>query len=178
MMQIRLARAADCKALWDHSNIHFVESGRDGDFIFNPFEEPWDTPFEKYEAHVVKEWDCPLSETGWSRTWILTDGEKIFGDLTLKPLVRLKTSSHRALLMMGMQRAIRRQGYGSKLMATAVAWASENKIEWLQLNVFANNSPAQALYQNFGFVECGRVKDMFRIHGTSVDDITMVLELK
>lgn len=178
MMEIRQARVEDCQAFWEHSRIHFAESGRDGDLIFNPFEKPWDVPLEKYMPRQIEEWNKPVFEDGWTRSWIITDGEKVFGDLSLKQVVRSETAKHRALLMMGMQRSVRGKGYGSQLLSTAIEWAREQGIDWLQLFVFENNKPAQALYKKFGFVETGRMPDMFRIHGQNIGDISMVLKLK
>ena len=64
-------------------------------------------------------------------------------------------------------------------METLISWAKvQNFLTWIDLGVFAHNTPARRLYEGFGFVECGRVVDSFRIDGHHVDDILMNLNLR
>jgi RimJ/RimL family protein N-acetyltransferase len=44
--------------------------------------------------------------------------------------------------------------------------------------VFAGNARARKLYQRMGFIETGWVRDCFRIDGVTIDDISMVLDLR
>jgi RimJ/RimL family protein N-acetyltransferase len=43
--------------------------------------------------------------------------------------------------------------------------------------VFAHNHRARKLYASFGFVEVGITRDRFRVDGTVIDDVAMVLAL-
>jgi L-amino acid N-acyltransferase YncA len=48
-------------------------------------------------------------------------------------------------------------------------------LEWIDSEVFGHNEPALNLHRRVGFVEAGRVPDMFRLDGRSVDDVRLVL---
>lgn len=59
-----------------------------------------------------------------------------------------------------------------------VGWAtSQPGLDWMDLRVFANNSPARALYNSMGFRELGTVPDNFRVGAQSIDDVRMALDL-
>ena len=65
------------------------------------------------------------------------------------------------------------------MIDAVVAWAlAQPKLDWIDLQVFASNEPARALYKRTGFVEVGLCRDAFRMDdGTRIDDIHMVLDL-
>lgn len=50
----------------------------------------------------------------------------------------------------------RRQGVGSSLLGAAKRWARDRRLEYLELNVLAQNSSAIALYESHDFVEAAR----------------------
>lgn len=178
MAQIRLAIPTDAKPHWDHMRRIGHESGRDGDFIFSPHTD-FDTPFEEFEKSYGRKLDGSVLEPGWQRTWVLTDSNGVYGDIHLVHRPPLKSCLHRATLMMGIERSHRGQGFGPKLIDEAVQWAqAQPSLEWLQLYVFEDNTPARALYRKFGFVENGVTPDMFRVHGAKVADISMILRLR
>jgi ribosomal protein S18 acetylase RimI-like enzyme len=80
--------------------------------------------------------------------------------------------------MMGIERSHRSQGWGLRLITEALSWASQwPTIEWIDLYVFAHNKPAIDLYTKVGFLEAGRVVDMFRVKGQKIEDIQMVIKL-
>lgn len=179
MTKIRLAQLNDLPLYREHQMRHFSESGQDGDLIFMPHEEPEDISLENLQRKKAEPWNASPLEIGWERSWILTDDSRIYGEVKLMHRPPLKTSLHRAVLAMGIERSHRGQGWGSKLMTEAIAWAkAQPSLDWLQLYVFAHNEPAQRLYRKFGFKEVGRTPDMFRVHGQSIDDIEMVLKLR
>jgi len=79
--------------------------------------------------------------------------------------------------MMGLERTIRSQGWGSNLTIEAVKWARQQPtLDWIALNVFENNLPAKALYKKFGFETVGTTRDIFRVFGQSIDNTEMVLK--
>jgi ribosomal protein S18 acetylase RimI-like enzyme len=81
-------------------------------------------------------------------------------------------------MAMGIERDFRGQGWGGRLLQTALDWArAETTLAWVDLGVFEHNAPARALYRKFGFKEVGRREDLFRVHGVRITDIQMVLEL-
>ena len=175
----RAATVADIPGIVAHSERHMLESGRDGDFIFSPFEEAQMRPLEVITEKFSESWAKPLTEVGWERCWIAADAKgEVRGDLQLfqRPLV--KSALHHATLGMGLERALRGRGIGSEIMRQAIKWAkTQPTLAYLHLQVFAENTPALRLYEKFGFETVGRVPDMFRVHGRSVDDIMMILKL-
>jgi RimJ/RimL family protein N-acetyltransferase len=190
LVGVRAAVVFDISALEAHQDRHIAESGRDGDFIFTPVEvsEPERSPeaiaarlaaLEAERVRTLRRWSTAVTSCDWERVWVIADKDQIFGDLRLVHRPPIPSSLHRATLMMGIERSHRRQGYGSKLMTQAIEWARlQPSLHWLQLYVFADNLPAQALYKRFGFKENGRVEDMFRVSGVSITDISMELRLR
>jgi len=72
----------------------------------------------------------------------------------------------------------RGRGVGSALLETAIAWAREQRLHKLSLDVFAHNERAIGLYRKFGFVEEGRrVKHYRRQSGELWDALEMGLLL-
>lgn len=177
-MHIRPLHTNDLPMLARHRARHSRENGRDGDFIFAPSEEDYPSREEdlKRESDALAK---SILVPGWMRVWIVTDELEIFGELTLVNRPPMKSTLHRCLLMIGLERSIRRQGWGSKLLVHAIGWAKEQpSLAWVSLYVFEGNPPAKALYKKFGFQEVGTNKDMFRVFGQSIDDTEMVLPLK
>jgi ribosomal protein S18 acetylase RimI-like enzyme len=70
-----------------------------------------------------------------------------------------------------------RQGFATALMKSAIRFALQQRIEWIDLFVFSENVAAISLYQSLGFVEIGRCMDRFRISGRSFDDVMMTLQI-
>lgn len=176
--EVRLARLSDAEKHWAHSARIGRESGRDGDFIFSPNEE-WDVPLTEFLKTYGERLNRSVLEIGWQRCWVLADQNGVYGELALVHRPPLKSSLHRATLMMGVQRSHRGQGYGARLMSEAILWAkAQPSLEWLQLFVFEGNDPAKRLYEKFGFKENGTTPDMFRVHNTRVADISMILKLR
>lgn len=159
-----------------HIARHSRESGRGGDLIFRPrsSEAPIDEPatIERHRAG----WTQAIDEPYWLRTWgVVIDGQ-IRGHLDLHG-GRLSSEFHRAMLGMGVERGWRGRGHGRALLETAIAWARRAALSWLDLGVFAHNHRARKLYASFGFVEVGTTRDRFRVDGTVIDDVAMVLAL-
>lgn len=161
-----------------HKIRHSKENGRDGDVIFAPMEEDYPATDEDLKRDSDSLAKSP-ADRGWMRVWVVTDETEIFGELTLLHRPPLKAALHRCLLMMGLERKIRRQGWGSKLIFEAVAWAkSQPSLDWIALNVFDNNPAAISLYRKFGFKPTGTTVDVFRVFGQSIDNTEMVLKLR
>lgn len=176
---VRLATPDDLSAYHEHLHRHGLESGRDGDLIFAPYDEPYDRPLDALRKEKEVKWQCLVTEAGWARCWIISDGVGIFGALNLAHAIGLKASLHRALLTMGIERSHRSKGLGSLLMNEALNWArSQPSLDWIQLNVFTHNEPAKNLYRKFGFQEVGTNLDLFRVMGQKIDDTEMTLPLR
>jgi ribosomal protein S18 acetylase RimI-like enzyme len=79
---------------------------------------------------------------------------------------------------MGVHRLHRRRGLGAQLVAGAVAWARrEPGLDWIDLEVLADNEPAIALYLESDFRMIARIEDMVRVDGSSCDLCYMTLKL-
>jgi RimJ/RimL family protein N-acetyltransferase len=179
MLTVRPAITSDTKFYWEHSRRHEKESGRDGNPIFSPFEKVKSSPIEDFTRSQLESWQKGLSQTGWERTWFLADDLGIYGDLELGQRPAIESALHRATLTMGIEREYRGKGFGEKLMKSAVTWArAQPQLDWLQLCVFEENSPAKTLYKKYGFIEVGSTPDMFRVFGKQISDTSMILKLK
>ncbi len=179
MTSLKLADSADIPAFREHALCHQAESGRDGDLIFVPSDEPQFPPLKYLMEEKPKKWSLPPSEIGWERVWLLRDDERVYGGITLAHEVQIKSTLHRATLMIGIQRSHRGQGWGKKMVETAVEWArSQLTLEWVDLYVFSENVGAIALYEKSGFRELARVPDRFRVLKQPITDIHMVLKLR
>jgi ribosomal protein S18 acetylase RimI-like enzyme len=175
-----MARDQDIEIFFDHLTRHQSESGQDGDLIFTPAVDGdlSERSLEKFTQTNLAPWAKSVTEIGWSRTWIATLEDRVVGHLSLKHSPELGCALHRAVLMMGVEREARGQGWGSQLLTTAIQWAREQEsIDWLQLYVFSHNWPARKLYERFGFYKTGSTPDLFRIDGESIDDVEMVLRV-
>ena len=177
-MQIRLLTTDDLMLLSRFRVRSMRENGRDGDVIFSPQEtaDPMTEDDIKRECEAMR---LPVTEVGWRRTWILTDEKEIYGEVVLVHRPPLKASLHRCILMIGIERVARGQGWGGKLMREALAWARQQpSLDWVSLYVFAPNKVARALYEKLGFTASGTTEDLFRVFGQSIDDIQMDLRLR
>ena len=107
-------------------------------------------------------------------------GELVVGHVELRG-GRVPAELHRATLGMGLMRAFTAQGHGRRLCEVALRWARDTaELEWIDLGVFADNTPARQLYRRMGFVEVGVREDAFHLRdaGVAVDDVQMTLRLR
>lgn len=174
MASVQLLELSQVADYIDHMREADADSGV-GAPHFHPYSAT--APFDRAEAlaREQRRWQTPLDAPGWRRAWgWLRDGQLV-GHAYLAG-GHLASELHRASLGMALQAGHRRQGGGSALLSSVVAWArAAPQLAWIDLGVFAENSPAQAVYQRFGFSETGRVADRFRVDGVSIDDIQMSL---
>jgi ribosomal protein S18 acetylase RimI-like enzyme len=83
------------------------------------------------------------------------------------------------MLGMGVHRAYRRHGLGTRLVGTALDWARfESGLAWIDLEVLSENHPAVALYVRAGFTMTARIADMLQIDGVSHDLSYMTCALR
>ena len=182
-MLLRAASVADVPRLVEHFYRHLPESGRGGSPHFGL--PPVLSPAEVVER-LTDGLSRPLDAPGWERSFVLVssrstpnlDDVKICGHVELRA-DGMPSRAHRAALGMGIERAYTGRGYGPRLLHAVLAFArEETSLAWIDLGVFAQNRPAHELYLRAGFVETGRVRDMFRMpDGTRIDDIQMTLPL-
>ncbi len=178
-MILRPATPNDAEAFFDHIARHFAESGKDGDVIFHPCPEFKEWKKEERVDSLRKAWAMDLSEPRWERAWVVVDESgAIRGHGTLRG-AGLPAASHRCVAGLGLERPARGRGQGLALMETAITWAkAQDHLFWVDLNVFANNTPARKLYEQLGFQAFGMTMDLFRVEGESIDDIHMSLQIR
>jgi RimJ/RimL family protein N-acetyltransferase len=185
---IRAAKPSDAARLVEHLYRHLAESGKGGSPVFG-------FPPALSAAEAIERLDegygRPLTDLGWERAFLLVEPDEpgssghagegagnIVGHCELRT-DGLPVRRHRATLGMGLERAFTGRGLGGRLLDATLTFAERaTSLRWIDLGVFVGNEPARRLYQRVGFVETGRVRDMFRLaDGTSIDDIQMSLRL-
>jgi len=180
LLPIRMARPgpADADAFARHMVEHMAESGRGGSPHF-ALARTWVR--EEVRASFSARLDKELGEPLWGRAWLLLaeDGQRVVGHIELRG-GRVDAELHRATLGMGLVRAYTGKGHGRRLCETAIRWArDEAELSWIDLGVFASNTPARRLYRSLGFVEVAVREDAFHNDaGVVLDDVLMTLKLR
>lgn len=81
--------------------------------------------------------------------------------------------SHRGVLGMGLLPDFRGKGLGSRLLEAVVEHSRRSSLEKLELQVWATNNPAIALYKKYGFGEEGLSKKFRKLEGEYFDCLAM-----
>jgi len=91
-----------------------------------------------------------------------------------------RRTRHHGMLGISVATAWQQRGVGRALMTTLIDWCRAHPdIERVCLWVFANNTPALALYRSLGFIEEGRrVREIRLAPGVYTDDLVMALSVK
>jgi ribosomal protein S18 acetylase RimI-like enzyme len=87
-------------------------------------------------------------------------------------------TAHIANLGMGVHRDFRGRGIGRRLLETTIARVRDQGLEKIELQVYASNAAAIALYRKFGFVDEGCRKRGRLVDGVFEDVLLMALDLK
>ena len=101
--------------------------------------------------------------------------DRIVGNAILE-CERPKRYNHRAELSITVLREFWGLGIGSNLLRLLIAFAKENNIESIYLEVRSDNRRAISLYHKFGFERIGVYKKFFKIDGEYFDADIMTLE--
>jgi len=101
-------------------------------------------------------------------------GDRVVGwcDVHRSPREGFRHVGH---LGMGLLPGYRGRGLGRRLMEAAIARAWEAGLERIELEVFASNSPARALYEKLGFVTEGVRRRARKLDGRYDDNVFMAL---
>jgi len=83
------------------------------------------------------------------------------------------TSAHVADLGMALIAEYRNQGIGTRMIAYLLDWARYEGLHKVTLGVFASNQQAIHVYEKFGFIVEGVLREQHRIAGQYVDEILM-----
>ncbi len=108
-----------------------------------------------------------------ARGLVAEDGGELAGELTIKPISTRRALAHVATLGISVRRAFRRRGVGRALMTEALAWAPAAGYARIELQVYARNTAAIALYEQLGFELEGRRRRMIREGEQYLDDLLM-----
>lgn len=114
-----------------------------------------------------------LQNKGATQIYALEEGEVVgWCDIDYTDLEGLR---HTGKLGLGVIKSHRGRGIGKKLLQLAIEDAFEKGRTRIQLDVFASNTSARALYRKLGFVEEGRLKKARYLDGVYDDFIMMAL---
>ena len=98
---------------------------------------------------------------------------EVIGNCTLHQYSRSR-QNHVGGIGMGVAVAWQGKGVGTKLLAAALELADNwMNLRRVELTVYVDNEPAQALYRKFGFETEGRLRDYAVRDGVFVDALTM-----
>lgn len=157
-MTIRLARAEDGPALKAHlirlTEFSVREPGENPDWLQSP------------------ETDLARLLDGGDRIHLLLADDEIVGSVGLSRGQRYRVRSL-ATLGIGIEKAFKGRGWGSRLMDLAEAQARADGLHKIELFVRPDNRRALALYRRLGYRQEGRLVGSQRVDGRLVDDFAM-----
>lgn len=106
--------------------------------------------------------------------WLVAeDGGALVGELSLRPVSTRRALAHVATLGMTVRRSARGRGVGSALLARAIEWAPTAGFSRIELDVYARNTAAIALYEKMGFAHEGRRARLVREGDVYLDGLIM-----
>lgn len=170
-IDIKALTSLSFPAFAGHFIRHRAESGTGG-VHFMPFAA--DDPNGPTGACAERAF-WPVDRAGWQRWFCAHDtaSGNIVGHVDVKS-DPLTAGLHWCHLGIGIENAYRGQGLGERLMDCAIGFVEAHPaLACIELRVFSGNTPI-ALYRKKGFAEVCTLKDRFRLHGRSIDDIIMV----
>ena len=124
-------------------------------------------------AESTRNFIAQVLAKGWSQFYALHDG-KVVGWCDVVRDER-PGMTHVGRLGIGLLPEFRGQKIGARLLAATIADAFQKGITRIELEVFAANERAFALYRKFGFVEEGRKRQARCLDGVPEDSICMAL---
>ncbi|MFN3201130.1 MAG: GNAT family N-acetyltransferase [Bradymonadia bacterium] len=174
-VHIRLLTLDDLEMAAEHLEVHSAENA-EGDPYFMPYDSTHRIEKEPYMEKRRPRWSAARGAGQyWERMWGLFVDGQLVGHVDLNQ-AGMATQLHRVNLGVGLLKPWRGQGHGRRLTQFAIDQARAlTGVDWLDLGVFAANTRAVGLYHSLGFKETGRVVDVFRLDGISIDDIQMTL---
>ncbi|MDR7148977.1 ribosomal protein S18 acetylase RimI-like enzyme [Hydrogenophaga palleronii] len=174
---IELVTHADFELFVEYLNDHLADNGVD-DTYFQPLQRGTPRLSEERVSAFRNGLDLAIGTAGWRRLWVMrSTGGQIVGHIDLRSHPE-RFTEHRCLLGMGVHRQYRRQRIGVALLSFAETWAIEKAgLEWIDLQVLAENRGAIELYCRMGFGKTGEIPEMFKIDGCSFSYVFMAKSL-
>ena len=164
---VRRARVEDAESFDAH-----VRRNAEDPEGFSPVAPSEVRDLEQHRA-LIEEWAADPRVL----MFVAARGEEVVGELNLRLFSRHASAAHVRVLGIGLDRSVRRRGLGTHMIERAVAWARAHAVTRIELQVFAHNAAAIALYAKMGFVVEGRRRDAFVLDGHARDDLLMALLL-
>ncbi len=162
---------------WPYLHRHLSENGQ-GAVLFQPLSRAQSKVDQSLQEKFETGISTPFGEIGWRKVWLAVDGSgTIMGHIDIRARSEPNTSA-RVLLGMGVDSQFRKQGVGQSLLAFLINYCRQHPtINWIDLEVLANNEPAIRLYEKMNFQLVGIIEDMFRIDGQSYGYQVMTLRV-
>ncbi|MDN3679285.1 GNAT family N-acetyltransferase [Vibrio tapetis subsp. quintayensis] len=175
-MRIVEATLADLEPFFVYLGVQLLDNASDDSPLFQPIAKKHCQVSKQLEDKFRNGFESKIGQPGWRKLWLVKDNDaRILGHIDLRH-DNGEYSFHRVTLGMGVDSSVRKQGLGRKLVESVIQFCHENtNIDWLDLNVLANNRPAKELYLKCGFQVIGEMSDCYRIDGQPVSEITMTL---
>ena len=124
-------------------------------------------------AESTRNFIAQVLAKGWSQFYAVRDGQVVgWCDIVRDERPGM---THIGRLGIGILPEFRGQKIGARLLAATIADAFQKGITRIELEVFAANERAFALYRKFGFVEEGRKRQARCLDGVPEDSICMAL---
>ncbi|MDO6583391.1 N-acetyltransferase [Photobacterium sp. 2_MG-2023] len=178
-MEVVEAKKSDLNSFFVYLENQLSENG-DGEIpLFQPMSRKQKEIPESTKEKFIQGFSHQFGDFGWRKLWVVKDPSgSIKGHIDLRHHGD-ESRSHRVLLGMGVDSTCRKQGLGQRLIDTVINYCQEKKeIEWLDLCVLSENTPAKNLYLKVGFSIIGEFKDQYRIDGLSVSETAMTKHIK
>lgn len=87
------------------------------------------------------------------------------------------SSSHVGAIGIGLSKAYRDLGIGTKMLRTLLRQSRDRGLRMLYLHVFATNHRAIHVYEKIGFTKTGVRPNMYFRNGQYIDDVIMTMVL-
>ncbi len=163
---IREAEPADAKALLEFLK---MVGGESDNLSFGAEGLPFSIEDEASFIEATK-------KDSHSVFYVATIDGKIIADASLSGFPR--RMSHRSEMGLSVAKEYWNKGIGGKLIEQLIAYANDNTIELINLEVRADNFNAIHLYEKHGFKKIGVSPAFQKINGEYIDYILMYLDLR
>ncbi|HTF95676.1 MAG TPA: GNAT family N-acetyltransferase [Cellvibrio sp.] len=177
-MEIRLAEKSNLELFFQYLDIHLHDNGSNETPVFQPLSRKDSIVSDEVKNKFLTGVNKTVGEDGWRTLMLAFIDQTIIGHIDIRSHPN-KSSSHRALLGMGVDAMHRGKGVGEQLLKFLLEWMRVNTVfEYLDLQVMSGNVAAISLYKKMGFTTCGEIRDLYRIDGKSVSETLMLLRLR
>lgn len=140
---IRKACADDAEKV----NALLMELADEPDIFFAFTRDEADVPVDKQRESIES---LDTNNSVYFVAEVQGDDSRLIGELSCRG-DKWKSLQHVTALGMSIRREWRNKGLGQAMLREAIEWARTNKLERIELEVYALNEPAIHIYKKFGF---------------------------